>query len=305
MHGSTIRKHIWLIDKLASNPGMTYPEINDAWQRALHVNPDEEDLPVRTFNNWKTAIFDEFGLSIVCNRSTKTYSIEHLEDIRQGSTYEWLLNAFTVSNMLAERDAMEGRVILEHVPSGQQYLKPIVDAMKANRRVVIIYKKFDASESYDVDIEPYFVKLYERRWYVIGRHVEKEVMRTYALDRIVGIKLLDKTFKLPKDFNAQEYHTDCFGITRLDDENPINVKLRVDAVQCDYLRTLKLHHTQEEIETTDDYSIFSLRVFPTWDFVQALLAQGHYIEVLEPQDFRETFAEILYTMADKYIDDED
>lgn len=297
---SPIRKHLWLINYLTTRPGATFNDIDNAWARAYSINPDGEKLPVRTFNNWKKDVYDEFGIRLKCNRSTRGYTIEHLGDIKSGSIYEWILNAFTVSNLLTERDALQGRILLENVPSGHQFLTTIMEALKMNQRVKMTYHKFEDPEGYTMFLEPYFVKLYERRWYVIGRNVVKDEIRTYALDRMEYAEILPDTFKMPKKFDPEEYFADCYGITRLPGAEPMDVKLKVAAGQVRYLRSLPLHATQKEIETYPDYSLFTLRVLPTFDFLQALMYLREFTEVLEPLALREQMAEIVGKMAETY-----
>lgn len=294
-----IAKHIWLIDLVASRNGMSYEEINEEWMRSTH-NPTHERLPLRTFNNWKKDILEEFGVKFRCNRSTNLYFIEHLDDLKQGSTREWMLNAFTISNMLSERDALEGRILLENVPSGQTYLKPIVDAMKSNYQVRFRYQKFATDSPQEVLFEPYCVKLYERRWYVLGHNVEKNAMRTYALDRISSIERLSKHYSMPKHFNAEEYYADCFGVIHANDVAPQHICLRVASHERDYLRTLPLHPSQRETATEPTYSEFTLCLRPTFDFIQHILALREFVEVLEPQALREELAKITEQMAGRY-----
>ena len=53
------------------------------------------------------------------------------------------------------------------------------------------------------------------------------------------------------------------------------------------MRSLRLHQPQHEIGCNDEYSIFTLRLRPTFDFQQEILSMGSDIEVLEPKWFRE------------------
>ncbi len=68
-------------------------------------------------------------------------------------------------------------------------------------------------------------------------------------------------------------------------------------------RPSTLHQSQHEIERTDEYSIFTVRLRPTFDFRQEILSQGSDIEVLEPEWFRDEVAEISKHMWNKYRDD--
>ena len=85
--------------------------------------------------------------------------------------------------------------------------------------------------------------------------------------------------------------------------NVETVKFKVSAGQANYLRTLTLHQTQKEIKRTDEYSIFTVRLRPTFDFRQEILSQGSNIEVLEPKWFRNEITEISKQMWNIYQND--
>ena len=54
-----------------------------------------------------------------------------------------------------------------------------------------------------------------------------------------------------------------------------------------YVRTLPLHHTQQEVETGEWYSVFEYRMKPTFDLRQELLSRGDAVEVLSPRSLRD------------------
>ena len=92
---------------------------------------------------------------------------------------------------------------------------------------------------------------------------------------------LQKTnFKMPKTFSPKEYFENNFGVSVYTDIKPGIIKLKVYGAHCKYLRTLPLHHSQEEIETTAHYSVFQYYIAPTSDFIRELLSSGEDIEVL-------------------------
>ena len=123
----------------------------------------------------------------------------------------------------------------------------------------------------------------------------------YALDnRFKDLKPANEFFDYPKDFNGEDYFEDCFGIIADQDVKVETVKLKVTAAQSNYLRSLTLHQTQREIKRTDEYSIFALRLRPTFDFQQEILSMGSDVEVLAPDWFREDTADRVKAMWDKY-----
>ena len=125
----------------------------------------------------------------------------------------------------------------------------------------------------------------------------------YALDRVRWLGLKDQSFKYPKDFIPEEFFNDCFGIIADQKIDAETVKIKVSAGQANYLRTLTLHQSQQEIERTDEYSIFTVYLRPTFDFRQEILSQGSDIEVLSPKWFRDEVAEISKHMWNKYNND--
>jgi predicted DNA-binding transcriptional regulator YafY len=86
------------------------------------------------------------------------------------------------------------------------------------------------------------------------------------------------------------------------DEEPEDIEICIDAMQANYLRTLPLHSTQEEIERNDDYSIFRYYMVPSFEFMQELRKFGSAIKVLSPGSLKNEFideAGSLYTIYTK------
>ena len=111
-------------------------------------------------------------------------------------------------------------------------------------------------------------------------------MRIYALDRILEIRQTDKTFIFPKDFYPDEYFYNCYGIIRDDNYPPDTVLLKVFGTQREYFRSLPLHHSQEEVETNEDYSVFRYYLSPTYDFVQEIMSHGSKVEIVLPEHLK-------------------
>ena len=303
---SLISKYVWVIETIYQRRKISFKELNHRW-----LDDDISrgvDIPKRTFDNWRYAIWDMFGISIVNeNRGEYRYYIENEEDISKNGLRSWLYNTFCVSNALANSQSVKDRIQLEFVPSGQQYLQPIIEAMKENRVINITYHSYWKDEENNFDVQPYCVKLFRQRWYMVARSTYpfyfEQGPRIYSLDRIQHLHKTDETFVMPKDWDANEYFADSFGIIadqRIDSQT---VKLKVSAGQANYIRDLQMHESQEEIERNEEYSIFAYRLRPTYDFMQEILKNGEDIEVLEPLWLREEMAGIIQRMWNKYKED--
>ena len=300
---SLITKYVWVIETIYHRRKISFKELNELWLRDDISRG--VDIPKRTFDNWRYVIWDMFGINIVNeNRGEYRYYIENEDDISKNGLRSWLYNTFCVSNVLANSQSIKDRIILEYVPSGQDYLQSIIEAMKENRVVNITYHSYWKDEENNFDVQPYCVKLFRQRWYLIGRstysYYYEQGPRIYSLDRIHSLHITDETFKLPKDWNAQEFFNGCFGIIADQRMDIQDIKLRVNAGQANYIRDLKLHESQEEIESNGEYSIFTYQLRPSYDFIQELLWNGADIEVLEPQSLRKEIANIVEQMHKKY-----
>jgi predicted DNA-binding transcriptional regulator YafY len=259
------------------------------------------EIPRRTFHTWKNAVEDMFGLVIMCDKSDgDRYYIENREVLEDDGLQRWLLSTMSVNNTLLENKALSDRILLESIPSGQDFLATVMEAMKKNRLLEITYKGFWSEHEHTFPVAPYCVKLFRQRWYLVGNSVNEDKIRIYSLDRVLEAKLTEESFKYPKDFSPEVYFQDCFGIIRDDETEVETVKLKVNADQSNYLRSLPLHSSQEEIETNDDYSIFTLQVRPTFDFQQELLWNGDALEVLEPKWLRKEIAGVVKRMWNNY-----
>ena len=279
-------RYIWLVDTIYRADGITFEEINEKWLR--NSMSEGLDLPLKTFHNHRKAIEDMFDINIVCDkRGGYKYYIENADDMEKGGVRTWLLNTFAVNNLINESHHLKRRIVFEQIPSGQNFLTPVIEAMRDGMSIEIKYKSFWRQDEYTTEVEPYFVKVFKQRWYLIARNKIKDAIRIYALDRIHALTQTGNAFVMPKDFNPEEYFYNSFGIISQDNCPPEIVELKVYGTQKEYFRTLPLHHSQEEVENADGYSIFRYYLSPTYDFIQEILSHGCEVEVLSPQHLRD------------------
>ncbi len=280
---------------------LTFKEISAEWEQA-ELNAKHLSLARSSFNEWLRGILMEWGILIECQRKGYTYYIANSDNLSQNRVQEWMLNSMTMSNMLQENKAIYDRILPEAIPSSQYHLPVILEAMRENRILEVTYQAFDKSEAHTFLAAPYFVKLFKQRWYAVLFNERHNGLRTYALDRIQAVRKAEpaQTFKMPKDFSADEYFAGCVGVIRNEDVPIQTIELKVTAWQSNYLREVPLHESQQESRIDNDYNLFTYRVRPTYDFLQTILSFGSAVEVLSPQSFREEIAHEIRTLAEKY-----
>lgn len=298
---TTIQKQVWILDTIRRYHRLTFPELSRKWEANSSLNPDGKPLIYRTFNRHAIEIEDTYGILIRCDRSTNEFYISNGDGIEDGTMTSWLLDTIATENMVRDCKNINERILFESIPKGREYLYDIIEAIKENHILTIRYRTFWNPESYTTMIQPYFIKAYKQRWYLVGisdRHPGQ--LRVFGLDRIESIEISEKIFKYPEDFSPEEYCSKSFGIF-LSDKRAETVRIKVTENQQSFLRSLPLHRSQEEVETTEEYSIFQYFLTPEYDFQQELLSRAGTVEVLEPQWLREEMKKLTEKMFNKYI----
>lgn len=290
-------KYIWLINTVYEAGEISFEAIARKWDNAS-LNDLHQPLLLRTFHNHRNAILVQFGIDIECDKRTNRYYIANPDAFKKDSINQWLLDSFSVSSTLMSNRNLADRILLEEIPSGRQYLDVITSAMQESRQIQIDYEDFFGERYDDLLIEPYCLKMFKRRWYVLAYVPSIDTVRRFGLDRIQQIKLTDNTFNYPKDFSPDSFFHDFYGV--IHDEKPTKIRLKAYREKSNYLRSLPLHHSQREIETGEDYAIFEYNIAPTFDFVQEILLHRDQLEVLSPVSFREHVASVIQRMSNFY-----
>ena len=286
------KEYIWLVNTIrkASDEGITFAEINEKW---LETELSEGvELARSTFNRHKDAIEDIFGLIIDCNRlNGYRYFISNEEVLGEDSIQNWMLNTLTVNNIIGEALTLQDRILLQPAPVEGDYLKMVIEAMKKNVKLAVDYRKYGDDEPRHLTFEPYCIKLFKQRWYILG-HFHRNAIAdrpevgyfgVFSFDRILKMSLTDDKFQMDPSFNAQAYFEECFGVLANDDTVAQRIVIRVFGDERFYVRDLPIHKSQRVIGQGEDYTDFELFMRPTIDLSTHFVSRSFLIKVLEPQ----------------------
>lgn len=282
MSNLTTARCVWLVDTIRRYGRITRRQLEEAWLRS----PYSEGKPLsrRTFCNHREAAEELFRLNIVCDPKSFEYYIEQ-DSAGSESVTDWLLNSVSLNDVLMGAREITDRIFVENVPSAREYLGLVIDALKSRQRLRFNYHPYTRSlPTEGVVIEPYFLRLFKQRWYVVSRNVAEDRIKTYALDRMKAVCLTGETFTFDPSFDMENYFTDSYGIV-VTQNAPRKIVLRVNPRQAKYFRALPLHHSQQET-ISDSFSLFTYRMCLTDDFIAELLSYGPSVTVLEPAELR-------------------
>lgn len=295
------KSYIWLLETLQSRGPLTLKEIQELWLNSS-VNDEGKPLAPRTFANHIASIADTFDIDIVCDRRDNTYSIDNKEGLDGHGLRSWMLDSLCMNSLLSESAGLRDRIIFENVPSNHQFLTKLIQAIRDSRKVRVTYKGYTMRQEMTYELEPYFIREFKRRWYLYAHkdYDKDHEPHMYALDRMKDMEILPDSFLMPEDIDAEEWFSPLYGVYKYPDMKRERVVLKVYGKQARYFRSLPLHHSQEEIETQDNFSIFTYHLAPDYAFRQDILSFGDEVEVLEPEGLRNCIKVVINNTCSRY-----
>ena len=293
------REYIWLINTIHHHQRLTFEEINQHWMKTEMSGGVA--MARSTFNRHRDDIVDMFGIIIDCEKKGGyRYYIGNAEVLTEETIQNWMLSTLSVNNVLAESRGVHDRILLERIPSDGEQLHSFIDAMKQSVRIILRYRRYGAEGSSLMLVEPYLVKLFNKRWYALVRHPEDGGLFTLAFDRILSLELTATPFEYDTGFVPANWFRDCYGIVNDHHVAIEKVLIRAYGREPHYQRDLPLHHSQRELNATDEHTDFELTLRPTADFITPLLSRGAAIRVLSPQWLADTVKQCHLDAAKRY-----
>ena len=294
------QEYIWLVNTIHKAGKITLEEINRRWTQT----EVSEGVPIvrSTFNRHRDAIEDMFGIIIECDKKDGfRYYVDNSDVLEEDSIQNWMLSTLSVNSILAENKGVHNRIVLEPIPSDGENLHKFIDAMKKGLRIKVTYRKYGMDASSEMVVDPFFVKLTNKRWYgIVRKPDDKGHIFVLFFDCVLALELTSEKFRYPKGFDPAGFFRNNYGILWVEDTPVEKVTIRAFGKQAYYLRALPLHHSQVEVATEDDYSDFELTLRPTPDFYTPLLSKGPLIKIQSPQWLADEIKRQLLEAAQLY-----
>lgn len=330
-----------IIDRCLTNSGRPYPskeELREACEEALYGS-DGEHISISTIEKDLWAMRNEADLgyyaTIQYHRDERGYyyadegySINDIQlndddldairfatqtliqfrDLPIFSQFDQALgkiaDRLTVSPTLDDSNISE-HIQFESTPhaAGSQHLAPLLQAIRARQEVQIDYSKFgDSSNSNQTYlIQPYLLKEYRNRWYLIGWDKQKRQVRTFGCDRILRLLLIEGTrFQIQESFQPRHYFEHAIGITVLGNGKPEKIEFSCDSILAKYLNSQPLHPSQT-LEVRGNQATVTLNVMPTFELLQWLQAHAGELTVLSPKHVRNSVKNSLQSAIDRQL----
>ena len=279
---------------LKSKPnGVTFREVQLYLEEKYNEEEFDNDLAFseKTFKRDRKLLRDLFKIETKFNRSTMLYQI--VDDIEPNHTIFdnlILINAYKKASDQANILLFEKRQA-----SGLENLDGFIHAIKNTKIISCIYTKYWEGIPVKKVLEPYAVKEFRNRWYLIAkdRNDKDFILKTYGLDRITNLEIHSSTFVKNNNVNVEDMFINSFGIISTLGQKPTKIILSLIPWQGMYVKSLPIHHSQRILIDNNNELKLELNLVPTYDFYQELLTHNERILSLEPKAVREEYLKFL------------
>lgn len=278
--------------------GATYLEIDKFLEEKFVEGEKELSFSERTFKRDREVMENVLGIKIIFDFSKKIYLIENEELTNaEESVFDNLLLVEAYRQTKANSEIM---FFEPRKSRGLNLLHGIIHAILHQNVLSFTYTKFWTDETSQRAVEPYALKEFQHRWYLLANEFkgEKFFIKTYALDRITDLEIKSTKFR-KQAYDVNEAFKNSFGIISAESE-PQEIILSFDWEQGNYIKSLPLHHSQTILKEENGRTFFRYFLSPTYDFKKEILSFGNRVVVVEQEGFRREIEEDIKEMMQLY-----
>jgi predicted DNA-binding transcriptional regulator YafY len=282
-----ISRYLLILKKLKVKPYSTYEELQAYIENQFdYLQMQDDNLQIgfskRTLQRDIKEIRNVFGIDIEYSKSQKGYFISQSEN--ENMNFQRMMEAFDMFNSLNLAQDLTPFIHLEkRRPQGTDNLYGLLHAIKNRLQIKFTYQKFWEEELSQRLVEPYALKEFKNRWYIMAKDSKDNNIKSFALDRLTNLEITNQTYQYPDNYSIEQSYRYCFGIISPNDEEPQDIILSFDPFQGKYIKTLPLHDTQQVLVDNDVEMKIKLKLCLTHDLVMELLSFGDNMKVIEPK----------------------
>lgn len=296
-HG-IIKRYTLIIEKVSYNQYPSFELIHDfLFEHGFEISK-------RTLQRDIEQIRYEYGLEIEYNRGKKGYFINSELSFDIESFFRFL-EIVNTANLLTD-SLKESKDSLNYISfdkgggfKGIDNIKVLLQAIKERKKISFKHYNFHTKKWRKYVLNPYLLKEYQNRWYVIGTYGKTKHFMTYGVDRIEDLKIKAEVFKKNNSLNPKKDFDDIIGLYYSNDKAE-NVVLSFTPTQGNYVKTLPLHKSQEILIDDNKELRVSINVIPNFELQQQILKYGDSVKVIKPQYLVDEIKDNLERTLKKY-----
>jgi len=294
----TVRRYILIIEKLGRKQFPSFDEIKN------YLSNHDFEVSNRTIQRDIEQIRSEFGIEIEYNRFKNGYYIN--EDL--SPDIESFVRFFEIVNTadLLIESLKESKNTLDFISfeaqgslKGIENLKPLLFAIKNRRVISFTHENFYEKTHSNHTVNPYLLKEYQNRWYLVGTIKPTDEFRTFGIDRISNLVVSETTFKPNSKKKPIELFENTIGLTYSLGEVE-EIVLSFTPLQGKYIKTLPMHQSQQILIDNENEFQIKLRIIPNFELKQQILKLGDDVKVIQPQWLADEIKMVLTNTLKQY-----
>jgi len=157
-------------------------------------------------------------------------------------------------------------------------------ALVKKRKVKVKYDSFFEKKVVELTLSPYHLVYNRRAWYVMGYSSMHKSIRTFKLNRIKKLSLLDKCFVDGDTFDLADHIGRAWSM--MPEGKLYNIKLRFLPKVARNVAEVQWHSTQQSNFNDDGSVILEFRVDGLGEIVWWILGYGDQVQILSPKQLR-------------------
>lgn len=290
-----ISRYLLILKKLKVKPYSTYEELQTYIENQFaYLQMQDDTLNIgfskRTLQRDLKEIRNVFGIDIEYSKANKGYYISQSE--KENMNFQRMIEAFDMFNSLNLAQDLTPFIHLEkRRPQGTENLYGLLHAIKNKLKIKFTYQKFWEEEVSKRLVEPYALKEFKNRWYILAKDSKDNIIKSFALDRLTNLEITTQHYQYPDNYSIEQNYRYCFGIISPNGSDPQDIILSFDPFQGKYIKTLPLHETQEVLLDNDQETRIKLKLCLTHDLFMELLSFGDNMKVIEPKKLSDEIKE--------------
>jgi len=293
----SISRYFIIIKKLRRFSATTQ-EIMNELELESEIQSYNFRVSKRTLQRDMEDIRSIFNIDIQYDFSRGVYSINYDD---QNEMQERIFEAFDTFNALNISNRLSQNIHFEkRKPQGTENLYGLLHAIKHKVQTTFTHQNYWENKITKRRVEPYALKEFRSRWYLLANDLKDDRIKSFALDRITNLEILRSPFQTIKNFDVKEHYKYCFGIVSPNGTKPEKIVLSFDPIEGKYIKSLPLHQSQQILVDNAEELKVSLYIVITHDFIMEILSHGEKAKVIEPKHFAANMKSSYQKAANQY-----
>lgn len=277
---------------------ITFMESSEGWSIDLERHKDGK----RVYYRYADLSYSIFNMPLNDIEIKQIHSaLDVLSNFKGMPQFEWINDIlFKINNVVVNKSKESNIVGFDNNPylKGLEFMAELFNSILYKKVLEITYQGFKQIKPEKYIFHPYFLKEYNKRWFVLGHCEELEILANYPLDRIIKFKQVNKQFE-ETDIDFDEYFDDIIGVTRAEGEVE-KIVLKFVPEQVPYVLSKPIHGSMKKMKEDMSGLTVSIEVIPNYELESMILSFGNKVELISPNSLRKIILKRLSDAINLY-----